>query len=118
MIVPSSGFNNADLLTLNSTAYPVSVSADESYENAFNSNAPTSGSIDQFSTLMARNPGGAIIDGAPHDGIPKAKKSFELSNVNFVAIAGKRGSSCNSCRHFFLVTELNHMPHLDVDHCS
>lgn len=86
--VAARAMSSGDTIVFPDGAYPVSVTRDESYENAFNNNAPTNGNSTQFSTIMAQHPGGAIIDGAPHDGIPKAKKAFEMTNASFVAIVG------------------------------
>ena len=86
--VAARAMSSGDTVVFPDGLYPVSVSRDESYENGFSGNSPTAGSFDQLSTIMSRNPGGAVIDGAPHDGIPKAKKAFEFSNVNYVAVAG------------------------------
>jgi hypothetical protein len=68
--------------------YPVSVSRDESYENGFSRSAPTSGNSDQYSTIISRNPGGAVINGEAQNGIGKQKKAFELSTNSYVAIVG------------------------------
>jgi len=68
--------------------YPVSVSRDESYENGFSRSAPTDGSSGQYSTIISRNPGGAVINGEAQNGIGKQKKAFELSTNNYVAIVG------------------------------
>ncbi len=68
--------------------YPVSVTRDESFENAFKGTAPTNGSDDQFSTIIARNPGGVIINGEAQNGIGKQKNAFQLSSNKNVAIVG------------------------------
>jgi len=70
--------------------YPVSVTADASYENALKqtNNVPTDGTSDQFSTIIAQSPGGVIISGAAHSNIPKQKNAFQMSSTNFVAIVG------------------------------
>jgi hypothetical protein len=88
--IGTSGQNmtGGDTIVIPDGEYPVSVSRDESYENAFKSTAPTDGSSDQYSTVMARTPGGATINGEAHDGIGKQKNAFQLSSNNYVAIVG------------------------------
>ena len=68
--------------------YPVSVSRDESFENAFKTTAPTNGSSDQYSTIISRSPGGVTINGEAQNGIPKQKNAFQLSSNSYVAIVG------------------------------
>ncbi len=80
--------SSGDTIVFPDGNYPVSVSRDESYENGFNNNSPTSGNSDQFSTIISRTPGGVVINGEPQGGIPKAKKAFELSSTSYVAIVG------------------------------
>ncbi len=77
-----------DTLVIPDGDYPVSVARDESYENAFDRNRPTPGTATQLSTLMAETPGGVVITGAAHDGIPQAKKAFQLVDARYTAIVG------------------------------
>ncbi len=79
---------SGDTIVFADGEYPVSVTSDESYENAFNRTAPTSGTETQFSTIMAKTPGGVLINGEAHDGIGKQKKAFELETNSYVAIVG------------------------------
>lgn len=79
---------SGDTIVIPDGLYPVSVAADESYENAFKSNTPTAGRDDQFSTIIARSPGGVVISGAAHDAIPQQKNAFQFSNPSNVAIVG------------------------------
>jgi len=68
--------------------YPVSVTSDESYENAYNRDSPTSGTSEQYSTIISESPGGVTINGEAHDGIGKQKKAFELGENSYLAIVG------------------------------
>ncbi len=77
-----------DTIVFPDGTYPVSVSRDESFENAFKGTAPTAGNEDQYSTIIAQSPGGVIIDGAPQNGIPKQKNAFQLGTNAYVAIVG------------------------------
>ena len=86
--VAGRAMNSGDTIVFPDGVYPVSVSGNESYENAFKTNSPTSGSNDQFSTLIAESPGGVLISGAPRNGIPKQKNAFQLAAVSRVAIVG------------------------------
>ena len=52
---------SGDTIVFPDGIYPVSVSKNESYENAFKTNAPTSGTAEQFSTLIAESPGGVVM---------------------------------------------------------
>lgn len=86
--VAGRAMTSGDTIVFPDGVYPVSVSGNEAYENAFKSNSPRNGSADQFSTLIAESPGGVVISGAPRGGIPKQKNAFQLSSVSYVAIAG------------------------------
>jgi len=86
--VAARAMTSGDTIVFADGNYPVSVSRDESYENGFSRSAPTSGSSDQYSTIISRNPGGAIINGESQGGIGKQKKAFELSTNSYVAIVG------------------------------
>jgi len=88
MGVAGQAMTSGDTLVLPDGNYPVSVSRDESYENAFKSTAPTNGTTEQYSTIISRTPGGAVINGEAHDGIQKQKNSFQLSANDYVAIVG------------------------------
>ncbi len=79
---------SGDTLVIPDGVYPVSVSADESYENAFKSTSPTAGLADQFTTVIARSPGGVVVSGAAQEGIPQQKNAFQLDNPVNVAIVG------------------------------
>ncbi len=68
--------------------YPISVTENESYENAFKETTPTAGTPAQFSTLIARSPGGVEVSGEPHDGIPTQKNGFQLVGPEYVALVG------------------------------
>ena len=86
--VAGRSMTSGDTIVFPDGVYPVSVSKDASYENAFKTNSPTAGSAEQFSTLIAESPGGVVISGAPRNGIPKQKNAFQLSAVRKVAIVG------------------------------
>lgn len=86
--VAGRSMTSGDTIVFPDGLYPVSVSGDESYENAFKTNAPRSGTADQFSTLIAETPGGVVISGAPRNGMPKQKNAFQLTAVSYVAIVG------------------------------
>lgn len=86
--VAGRAMQGGDTIVFPDGTYPVSVAADSSYENAFKSNAPTAGTSEQFSTLIARTPGGVVVTGAAHDGIPQQKNAFQLSNPSNVALVG------------------------------
>ena len=79
--IAADAMQSGDTVVFPDGIYPVSVSADASYENALKqtNNVPTDGANDQFSTIISETPGGVIITGAPHNGIQKQKKC--LSNV-------------------------------------
>lgn len=84
----ATSMTSGDTIVFADGNYPVSVTGDESYENAFNRSAPTNGTSDQFSTIISRNPGGVVINGEAHSGIGKQKKAFELGANSYVAIVG------------------------------
>ncbi len=84
----ATAMTSGDTIVFADGNYPVSVTRDESYENAFNRSAPTNGTSEQFSTIISRNPGGAVINGEAHSGIGKQKKAFELGANSYVAIVG------------------------------
>lgn len=79
---------SGDTIVFPDGLYPVSVTADASYENALKqtNSVPTDGTSDQFSTIISQSPGGVVISGAEHDGIPKQKNAFQMSSTNYVAI--------------------------------
>jgi len=80
--------DSGDTLVIPNGIYPVSVSSNGSYENAFKMSAPTDGDEEQFSTLIAESPGGVIITGERTKKMGKQKNAFQLSETNFVAIVG------------------------------
>lgn len=86
--VAGRAMRSGDTVVFPDGTYPVSVNGDESYENAFKTSAPTNGSSEQFSTLIAESPGGVVISGAPRGGIPKQKNAFQLTSISYVAIVG------------------------------
>ena len=86
--VAGQAMTSGDTIVFPDGVYPVSVSGDSTYENAFKTTAPTDGTSEQFSTLIARTPGGVTISGAPQNGIGKQKNAFQLSATNYVALAG------------------------------
>lgn len=86
--VAARAMTSGDTIVFADGNYPVSVTRDESYENGFSRSSPTSGSDDQFSTIISRSPGGAVINGEAQNGIGKQKKAFELSTNSYVAIVG------------------------------
>lgn len=86
--IAGQAMTSGDTIVFPDGLYPVSVTLDESFENAFKRTAPTAGLAIQFSTLIARNPGGVIISGAPHSGLPKQKNIFQFAETNNVAIMG------------------------------
>lgn len=81
---------SGDTIVFPDGLYPVSVSSNESYENALKQthNIPTAGTADQFSTLMAATPGGVVISGAPHGNIPKQKNAIQMESSQYVALLG------------------------------
>ena len=79
---------SGDTLIIPDGIYPVSTSSDGSYENAIKRSAPTDGTKDQFTTLIAGTPGGAKITGAPTKHIGKQKNAIQLSETNYIAIVG------------------------------
>ncbi len=89
--------------------YPVSVTGDASYENALKqtNNIPTDGTNDQLSTIISQSPGGVVITGEAHDGIPKQKNAFQMSSTNFVAIVGFTIKDIK--RESFTASNGNHM---------
>jgi hypothetical protein len=86
--VAGRAMTSGDTIVFPDGLYPVSVSGNETYENAFKTNAPKSGTTEQFSTLIAESPGGVLISGAARGSIPKQKNAFQLSTVSHVAIVG------------------------------
>lgn len=86
--VAGRAMTSGDTVVFPDGTYPVSVGGNETYENAFKTNAPRNGTSEQFSTLIAESPGGVVISGAPRGGIPKQKNAFQLSSVSYVAIVG------------------------------
>jgi len=86
----ATNMTSGDTVVFPDGLYPVSVTANASYENAFkqSNNVPTDGSADQYSTIIAQSPGGVVISGAEHDGIPKQKNAIQMSSSNYVAIVG------------------------------
>ncbi|NOY94343.1 MAG: hypothetical protein GXP55_24465 [Deltaproteobacteria bacterium] len=86
--VAARSMNAGDTLVIPDGSYPVSVTRDESYENAFDRSRPTPGSATQLSTMIAASPGGVTISGAAHDGIRQAKKAFQLRDPRYTAIVG------------------------------
>ncbi len=88
MRVAALAMTSGDTLVMPDGEYAVSVTADESYENAFKSTAPTNGTSTQYSTVMAASPGGVTINGEAHGSIGKQKNAFQLSANDYVAIVG------------------------------
>jgi hypothetical protein len=86
--VAGQAMTSGDSLVIPDGNYPVSVTEDESFENAFKITSPTDGTSDQYSTVISESPGGAIVNGEPHDGIGKQKNAFQLSANNYVALVG------------------------------
>ncbi|TDR20491.1 hypothetical protein [Marinicella litoralis] len=88
--VAASEMQGGDTVVFPDGLYPVSVSQDESFENALKTttDVPSNGSADQFSTIMAASPGGVLISGAAHDGIPKQKNAIQMASSNYVALVG------------------------------
>ncbi|MBV1911063.1 MAG: hypothetical protein KUG78_17320 [Kangiellaceae bacterium] len=86
--VAARAMSSGDTIVFADGNYPVSVTRDESYENGFSRSSPTDGSSDQYSTIISRTPGGAVINGEAQNGIGKQKKAFELESNNYVAIVG------------------------------
>ena len=81
---------SGDTIVFPDGLYPVSVTSDASYENALKqtSNIPSNGTTTQYSTIISQTPGGVVISGVAHDGIPKQKNAFQMSSTNYVAIVG------------------------------
>ncbi|TQV88892.1 hypothetical protein [Aliikangiella coralliicola] len=77
---------SGDTIVFPDGVYPVSVQ--KKYQNAFKRSAPKKGTEEQFSTLIAQHPGGAIVSGAPYGKWPKQKNAFQFSETHFVAIVG------------------------------
>ena len=89
--VAGRSMTSGDTIVFPDGVYPVSVTRDSSYENAFkegNQNQPVDGSDIQFSTLMARTPGGVVISGAAQNGIPKQKNAIQITSADNLALAG------------------------------
>lgn len=86
--VAGQAMTSGDTIVFPDGLYPVSVDRNESYENAFKTTSPTDGTANQYSTIISGTPGGAVINGEPHDGIVKQKNAFQLSTNNYVAIVG------------------------------
>jgi hypothetical protein len=86
--VAGRAMTSGDTVVFPDGLYPVSVSGDASYENAFKTNSPKNGTAEQFSTLIAESPGGVVISGAARGNIPKQKNAFQLGPVSNVAIVG------------------------------
>jgi len=86
--VAGQAMTSGDTIVFPDGNYPVSVSGDASYENAFKMSAPTDGTASQFSTIIAETPGGVVINGEAHNGIGKQKNAFQLTATNNVAIVG------------------------------
>lgn len=86
--VAGRAMTSGDTIVFPDGNYPVSVTRDESFENAYKTNAPTDGTADQFSTIISQTPGGVVINGEPHNGIGKQKNAFQLTTTNYVAIVG------------------------------
>lgn len=86
--IAGKAMTSGDTLVFPAGNYPVSVFANESYENAFKSTSPPDGTATQFTTIISQIPAGAIINGEPQNGIGKQKNAFQLSDTNYVAIVG------------------------------
>lgn len=79
---------SGDTIVFPDGIYPISVTANESYENAFKETTPTAGTVEQFSTLIAASPGGVEVTGEAHDSIPPQKNGFQLAGPQYVALVG------------------------------
>ncbi len=88
MGVAGQAMKSGDTLIMPDGIYPVSVSRDKGYENAFKMSAPTNGTSSQFTTVIAQTPGGVTISGTANIDIGKQKNAFQLSESNNVAIVG------------------------------
>jgi hypothetical protein len=86
--VAGQAMTGGDTIVFPDGEYPVSVSRDESFENAYKGTAPSDGSANQYSTIISQSPGGAIINGEAQNGLPKQKNAFQLGSNRFVAIVG------------------------------
>ncbi len=86
--VAGQAMTGGDTIVFPDGNYPVSVSRNESYENAYKGTAPSAGSAEQYSTIISQSPGGAVINGEAHGSIPKQKNAFQLSANRYVAIVG------------------------------
>jgi len=86
--VAGQSMTSGDTIVFPDGEYPVSVSRNESYENAFKRTSPTDGTADQYSTIISESPGGAVINGEAQNGIGKQKNAFQLSSNNYIAIVG------------------------------
>ena len=84
----AAALDSGDTLLIPDGVYPVSTSADGSYENAFKMSAPTNGSNKQFTTVIAQSPGGAIISGTANKKLGKQKNAIQLSESRYVALVG------------------------------
>jgi hypothetical protein len=84
----STDINSGDTLVIPDGIYPVSISHDGSYENAFKMSAPTNGSKMQFTTVIAESPGGAVVSGTANTKLGKQKNAIQLSESSYVAIVG------------------------------
>ncbi len=107
--VASNQMQGGDTLVFPDGLYPVSITQNESYENAFKNttDVPTNGSADQFSTIIAASPGGVVISGAAHDGIPKQKNAVQMASSNYVAIVGFKIEEV--LRESFTASQNNHL---------
>ncbi|WP_168204055.1 InlB B-repeat-containing protein [Aliikangiella coralliicola] len=86
--VAGRAMTGGDTIVFPDGVYPVSVSGDATYENAFKRNAPTPGTATQLSTLIARNPGQVVISGTANGNIGKQKNAFEFGDISNVAMVG------------------------------
>jgi len=86
--VAGRAMTSGDTIVFPDGNYPVSVTKDESFENAYKSNAPTDGTAEQYSTIISESPGGAVINGEAQNGIGKQKNAFQLATNNYIAIVG------------------------------
>jgi len=85
--IAATELSSGDTLVVPAGTYPASVTADESYENAWGvtySGHPA-GTATQLTTIIAQDPANTIITAEAHDAIPRQKKCLELSGHNSYA---------------------------------
>ncbi|TQV88894.1 InlB B-repeat-containing protein [Aliikangiella coralliicola] len=86
--VAGQAMTGGDTIVFPDGVYPVSITKDDSSENAFRATSPTSGTALQYSTVIARSPGGVTISGTANENLPKQRNAFQFSDVSYAAVVG------------------------------